>query len=290
MLLGQLSSHIFVYNMGKVASMAIYNGLVKQGRTVHHFHNLDPDYLSYVANRVDIINYSVERMHKNILRRKLVDEGYNSFVRLLVPFRDPVARLVSLVHFSVHYKPKFGSIEKGQKTDEKILQVIRMIEARVMENVGFSLDELYQRIKALRLKHGDTEIPEINQLRWVIDARLSTEWFELELERFGGLNVLAGPRFPDSAATYPYQNALLIKTEKLSDSAAVNDIRRFCQLEVLDITHANTGEEHGATEIYDKVRSTTFSKAFLDIFYRSSIVQHLYSSEEIQTFYHRWSD
>lgn len=289
MLLKEITGEVFLYNMAKVASMSIFDGLVAQRKTVHHFHNLDPNYLQYVMVRHDLINASVERLHKNAIRRKLHDEGYGPFVRLIVPFRDPIARFVSNVYFSMHFVPKAIGGKKALREASEVVDAIKWVESLVLDSLGVELQTLYTKMKNYRAKHGHHEHADLVRTRQIIDARMPVHWFEYELKQFCGVDVLSEPPFPPERATYPCQNALLVKVEKLNESEAVEDIRRFVQLESLSLPRSNASEDHGSKEIYSQVKQVRFSKPFLDFFYRAPIFQHLYSEQEISDFYDRWS-
>lgn len=289
MLLKEITGEVFLYNMAKVASMSIFDGLVAQRKTVHHFHNLDPNYLQYVMVRHDLINASVERLHKNAIRRKLHDEGYGPFVRLIVPFRDPVARFVSSIYFSMHFVPKAIGGKKDLQDASRVVDAMKNIESLVLETSSIELHTLYVQMKQLRQKYGNKEAPDLLRIRQIINARMPVHWFEYELKQFCGVDVLSEPPFPPERATYPCQNALLVKVEKLNEPEAVEDIRRFVQLESLSLPRSNASEDHGSKEIYNQVKQVRFSKPFLDYFYRAPIFQHLYSEQEISDFYDRWS-
>lgn len=288
MLLNEITNHVFLYNMAKVASMSIYDALVAQKRTVHHFHNLDPNYLDHVMVRHDLINAAVERMHKNAIRRKLHEEGYGRFVKLLVPFRDPISRFVSNVYFSMHFVPKAIGGKKALQEASKVLDAIKWVEGLVLDSTSIELHTLYDQMRNLRVLHGNAEHPDLVRVRQVINARMPIHWFDYELKQYCGVDILAAPPFPAERATYPCQNALLVKVERLSDPQAADDIRRFVQMEQLEMPRSNTSDEHGSKEIYDQVKQVRFSKAFLDIFYRAPVFQHLYTEEEISGFYDRW--
>lgn len=289
MLLDQMIGQVFLYNMGKVASIAIHNGLTSEGLPVHHFHNLEEGYLEYVKGRTNIIHFTVEKMHKNALRRKLFDEGYGPYVKLIVPFRDPVARWVSLMHFSLHHVPSTYNGTRKKKSADHVIERINSVVPLVLDSVSVDYSTLVAEMKRLRGVYGDAENEETRSLRNIIDAKLSVCWFDTELKYHTGINILEGTKFPDNAATYPYKNALFVKSEKLHTEEATDDIRRFVQLGKLNISYANKGDDHGDKVVYDQVKKMKFQREFLDIFYKSPWIKHLYGAKEIEAFYARWA-
>ena len=79
-----------------------------------------------------------------------------------------------------------------------------------------------------------------------------------------------------------------MKVEKLHLPEAVDDIKRYVQLDKLRIIPTNTGGEHGSADVYENIKTRKFPKEFLDYLYSSDFVKHLYSETEIQSFYKKW--
>ncbi|MBD3338141.1 MAG: hypothetical protein GF353_03470 [Candidatus Lokiarchaeota archaeon] len=254
---------ILIYQMGKVGSSTLQNSLnaINLNRTIHHVHTLTKenlDNLDKVLKNSFHLTKSIPGHYvrgRCLLKQINADPGKKWTIITLV--RDPIARNISSFFQDINHRfPEFNYPQKVKTLNQ---------------------DELVSELIKLYLEKHDHEKP-----LW---------WFDKELKQTFGIDVYSTP-FPKVKGykIYGGQRAevLLIRLENLSQCKN-KAFKEFLNIDNFELINVNLAEQKDYSEIYDKFKSSIcFPKSYIETFYNSKFVKHLYTQKEIRDFELKW--
>ena len=250
---------IFVYQMGKVGSMAIVVGLQKMNLPDPIIHSHSLNNLDKLAKRVCEANPNPDEalfeVHRGMaVRRWMLQADENTVWNVITMVRDPVGRNISAFF-------------------ENIAALVPNIRARY-EAEDFTVEELHELF--LHMHHHD----------------LVFGWFHWELRNLFGLDMLKEP-FDPHAGYQIYEKGntrlLLIRTEDISRKGPAA-IQEFLGLPEFVVPQSiNTAEGKYYADIIKIFKTKPLPKWYLDRMYNSEFTRHFYLPEEIERFRLKWS-
>jgi len=247
-------THVFVYQMGKVGSSAIEEGLREGGVSVRHLHSIGGDFSD---------QFRFRRAGRSLiarLRRRL--EGSMQGLLLNVPNRR--VKVITLTR-----EPISRNISAFFQAFRKIMWDYREFDSRHEAGGGQVLvDAFYQFVQQ--------ETPML--------------WFDQEIRRRLGIDVFQHPFNHEQGWIQISQgnvDLLLLRMEDLSRCESV--IGSFVGLPGFKLKNDNCGERKWYAPLYRSFRSH-FSPApeLLARLYATRYMRHFYSAKEIAAFRDRW--
>ncbi len=252
---------VIVYQMGKVGSTAIIDGLHESSPSmpIFHVHFL-------VQSRIDDAHRHLRTLTKKFnantwclyeskfVRKYIMSIKNKQKLKIITLFRDPIARNISSFFYNIHkYAPEFNTFDIE---DPSIIKKLR---------------ELY--------------------LNSFTEHEYSIQWFSDELEATFGINVFES-QFNTKKGYMITNNTnvevLVIKLEKLKDCAS-NAVEEFLGVRNFTLRKANTSEEQPYNELYKKfLREVRLPASYINEIYESQLMRHFYSTEEIDHFRKKW--
>ncbi|VAW85380.1 hypothetical protein MNBD_GAMMA16-1662 [hydrothermal vent metagenome] len=252
---------VIVYQMGKVGSTAIVEGLHNSSRNTPIFH------VHFLAKpRIDDAYYRLRKLRtkfnantwclyeSEFVRRYVIGAKNPSKIKLITLFREPIARNISSFFYNIDkYVPAFNTFDIEDPISIK------------------KLEKLY--------------------LNNFVEHEYAIQWFSDELEATFGINVFES-KFNTQKGYVIIKDAhtevLVIKLEKLKD-CALNSIEEFLGIKDFTLHKANTSEEQPYNEFYKKfLKEAKLPVSYIDKMYSSQFMKHFYSTEEINQFREKW--
>jgi hypothetical protein len=277
---GQLP--LLIYTMGKVGSSSVLHSLKllpDLGRPLYHLHSLSPESLRELEVELKPAFPDPQAMVSlhHVWRCQYVVDKLAAHpeerVQAITLVRDPLARNLSdfFQHIQVEPLPDAGGVRRW-----KLVAQFHDFEITVGEDDVSALIELYF------------------EKEWHDFPPL---WIDRELEGVLGIDVYATP-FPreqgyaiyhSRAAAGRRADLLLIRLRDLNRCAS-QALPEFLGLDAFTLVNANVAEKKEYVDVYRAFKSAiAFPASFLDEMYSSKLVQHFYSSAEIQALRDQWS-
>lgn len=252
---------VIVYQMGKVASTTIVDGLhsSKPDVPVYHVHYLSDTGLKDATLRLArlVKNYNANTWclyESDFVRKRLIDSGEDRNLRIVTLAREPIARNISSFFYNVQkYVPDFDGLNI---TDASLVEVMKM--------------------------HFLNDFPEHDY---------AINWFDNELKQVFGIDIYETEVFPDNGYSIIRQGAvevLLLKLEKLKTCAS-HAFRDFMGIQDFRLMNSNTSDDQPYADFYRKfLEDVRLPDEYINKMYDSRYMKHFYSAEEIERFRSRW--
>lgn len=174
-------------------------------------------------------------------------------------------------------------------------KVITLVRDPIARNISLLFQQgpfLLSDFK-LRLKEGTLDVVEVAEMfEQKYPSQVNClDWFDRELKQTFGVDVFA-TEFNRTAGYQIYRNpcvdVLLLKLEQLAECAGPA-FKKFLGLERFVLINTNIGLQKAyASEYKQFLDRIVLRRDYLERFYASEQIQHLYSDEEIDVFRRRW--
>lgn len=252
---------VMVYQMGKVGSSTIRESLRASDLSmpVYSVHTLTPEGIAeleafYRSAGAPMLPRGRHLLVSRLLLYQLQREPVQEKWKIVTLVRDPIARNVSLL------------FQQGAL-------LLPDFEERC-RNGSLNLVELSASLE----RDHPTQVDCLT-------------WFDRELKRVFGVDIYASA-FPRSAGYNIYRtdsvDVLLLKLEHLN-ACAGSAFQEFLHLDRFSLKPANIGRRKDYAEPYERfLKSVTLPEPFVERFYSSTYMRHLYSDDEIDSFRNRW--
>lgn len=223
---------IFIYQPPKVGSTSIHESILAAGKYALHVHKLRE--IQYSDGNIK----KMAQMHS---------------ARIISLVRDPVARAVSLLWFSLRRKKPFHSaFESGRADSFESIQKDYFYD-------GFENQEF--------------------------------QWFDEELKEVFGIDIYKYPFDREHGYSIIKQDNLqvmLLTTEKINELE--DEIGKFLGIDNFKLETKNSAAQSDYRFAYAEYKKKVrFKKSMLDRVYRDNpYIRHFYTEEMIDDFYHRW--
>lgn len=251
---GTDGAYVVIHQMGKVGSTSIREALnvhpqINTDR-VANTHRLSVEHLGFATSTRQIMGRPLDQHHEEGLRvRRWMDES-EAPIRLICPFREPVARTVSGFFYQLDTFAR--PLRLGTETTTQEL-----------------LTAFYRGVHHL--------VP----VTWFDEELFSPFGINVYAEPFDhdrGWVVRRAGRF----------EVLLLRSD-VSDMVKAEAVAEFLQIEPFEIGRANTGEEVAHAELYKRFRAeATLDPRYLDWVYSTRFARHFFTAEAIAGFRERW--
>lgn len=223
---------IFIYQPPKVGSTSIHESILAAGKYALHVHELGE------------IQYSEGNIKK-------MAQMHNARIISLV--RDPVARAISLLWFSLRRKePYHVMVENGGQVSFDHIQKAYFYD-------GFENQEF--------------------------------QWFDNEMKKVFGINVYEYPFDREKGYSIIKQDNLevmLLTTERINDLE--EEIGNFVGIGNFKLETKNTASKSDYRFAYSEYKEkVSLSRSMLDrVYFGNSYMRHFYTESMINNFYHQW--
>ncbi len=253
---------IIVYQMGKVASTTIVDGLhsSKPDIPVYHVHFLSEsgikDADERLARLVKSYNANTWCLYESaFVRRELIDISEKRHIKIVSLAREPISRNISSFFFNVHkYVPDFDS---------------------------YSVDDT-SAMETLKMHFLDS-FPE---------HEYAINWFDDELKKTFGIDIYENEFTPEkgySIISLDAVEVLLIKLEKLKECAS-HAFREFMDIRDFRLVNSNTADDQPYSGFYRKfLEEVRLPERYIDRMYESRYMKYFYSEQEIEQFRGIWT-
>ena len=266
-------SPILIHQMGKVGSKSIRLTLDDRilDRRIIHTHHLAWDRIRELENerreffRTERFNKLQRPWKSGFVREQLDNTASGLRWKVITLTRDPIARNLS------------GFFEN--------------IDFQVIEpETRYSVESHYYSIPRTEIS-----IDDLSRLYdWFFECyRHNTPltYFDLEIRDVFGIDIYE-TEFPRGKGygIYSGRNAdiLLIRLEDLNDCAPAA-FKEFLDLGDFTLTNTNVGSAKDYAPVYRKFKeSIQLPQSYIDTFYDSKFVRHMYSDAEIEGFRSKW--
>jgi hypothetical protein len=258
---------VLVYQMGKVGSSTLVSSLraIHPPLAVFHVHYLQPAeiarmelrYRRAFRQRRSVPTHMLEtRYVRSLLDRRILPAPAGRW-RLVIPFREPVARNLSAFFQTLHTTVPALDLE------------------RELAQVG--LDALLPRLAAL--------------FRETLDHTLPIRWFDLEPREIFGLDLPALP-FDREQSWALHSNeraeAVVVKLERLR-ACAGPALQALLGVDGVRLLPANEAREKAYYPIYSAFREwIRLPEEYVERLYAARWVQAWYTPAELDAFRTRW--
>ena len=244
---------ILIYQVGKVGSSAIYVSLKKNIKNlpIYQVHNISTAQELLDKDLKNNNKASSNHLKMGILLKEKLDQKENIEWKIIIGVREPISRWISDVFENIHTRYKFLKDKDG------------------IVNVDKTIDFIKETIR---------EEPQ-------------EKWFKEELLATFGVNVF-DVLFEENCqiAKMKNLNILFYKFETMREDIPVA-INKFLNLKSFDLVDANVSAQKGTAKAYETIkRKLKFTEEFLDELYSQSIINHIYTKDEIQKFKKRWME
>jgi hypothetical protein len=252
---------IFVYQMGRVGSISIFESL-RNAYTdlaieipIYHFH--------YLANF-----------------GKLAERAKKDFV-------DPTKFLESLESHKTNR-------ETVLNLPAQIFNIVSLVRDPIARNVStffHALDEFIPDWEQRR-NEGNLDVNELHRVFLSKDSYIWTalNWFDEQVTPVFGLNVFATPFSTDlgyKIYSSPKANLLVIRLENLND--CVNQaLHEFLGIDNFRLLRINTGEDRKTGGLYRLFMTKPLPEGYIDRMYDTKLAKHFYTVVELDAFKRNW--
>ncbi|MDD1792082.1 putative capsular polysaccharide synthesis family protein [Enterovibrio sp. ZSDZ42] len=249
---------VLVYQMGKVGSSSIEASLEHADIPSWHIHTFDDnEEFQMYRNTKDVacfFDWPIHTAYKLTLAHRLRVLKKRDHLKIITLVRDPVATVVSRFFQDLH---------------------IQFIEGKKNLSIHGDMDTT--------LKHLTNAFE--NQMR----LTYFTEWFDRELKRQFGIDVLSHIADPTQTHWHIQQGGcevLLLKCEAINQSADV--LGEFLGQSDFLLQSSNEASNKWYSALYQRFKETySFERLFS--LYDAPIYKAIYSEEEIVGFKRKWS-
>lgn len=252
---------VIVYQMGKVASTTIVDGLhsSKPDIPVYHVHFLSE---SSIKDADERLAHLVRRFNANhwclyessFVRRALIDNREKRHIKIVTLAREPISRNISSFFYNVRkYVPDFDSYSIDDATVVETLKV-------------HFLNSFHEHEYAIN-------------------------WFDNELKVTFGIDIYESKFCPKKGYSIISKDAvevLLIKLEKLKECAS-SAFDEFLDIQDFRLVSSNTADDQPYSGLYRKfLEEVRLPGQYIDEMYKSRYAKYFYSPEEIEQFRSVW--
>jgi hypothetical protein len=238
-------NNILIYQMGKVGSTSLEES-IPQSIHLHRLYNINHNHLFYSPR------------------------GRSFIYGLLGNLFDAMRRI---------------AIRRRKKI--KIITLMRDVYARntsaFFQNFAFWVMDYSGKVVAESRKENPDFIYEVFENDFDHDYPLT--WFDKELTKFTGVNILAHPFDKENGYTRIQQgkyDILVLKLENIDK--AKNAIEEFAGIKLV-LQNSNISEHKWYGPVYKNFKQNYIpTEAYLDKLYGAEISQHFYTGEELEQF------
>ena len=240
---------IYVYQMAKVGSSAVYEALLERGLPAFHFHRMSREHLDRMrARRADLGWAPRPLADGDVLGLRLYDRlvSRGRRAKIITLVRDPIARNLS------SYFEHLDAIWRTPNAHETI-----------------PMDKLHRGF-AERFPHDE-----------------ALTWFDDELRAIFGIDVYQHP-FPASGHQRIGDNLLILKTE-LDDATKAAAVAGFLGLRELTLKNVNVTEAKAKGDAYKRFRSALrLDPAYVERMLDARYTRHFYTDAEREEMKRKW--
>ena len=247
-----MNMSVIVFQMGKVGSKSIELSLAGAGvKNVHHLHHLDVYGGVVFPDKKLRGRRDIQNTIAHARKVKAEIDAADS-VKIISLVRDPIARNISA--FFENFSANFGKNKDGNVLSTE--SIINQFLSR------------YNHLNCL-------------------------SWFDINFKRFLDLDIYATPfhhvtkQLAFSSGKY---DVLILRAED-EDSFKEASLRELMGMKTLSVLRKNSTKEKGSSiyKAYKTVRKNIrFEKSLLDTIYKSQLVTHFYTEDEVHEFRKRW--
>jgi len=258
---GKTDTPVIVYQMGKVASTTIVDGLhfSKPDLPVYHVHFLSDSGIKEAYERLTrlVKNFNANTWclyESEFVRRRLINARDKRHIKIITLAREPISRNISSFFYNVHkYVPDFDN---------------------------YSIEDT-SVVEALKLHFLDN-FPE---------HEYAINWFDDELKKTFGLDIYENEFSPGKGYTiisHGTVEVLLIKLEKLKECAPYA-FHEFMGIQDFRLVNSNIGDDQPYSKFYRKfLQEVRLPDQYIDRMYNSRYMKYFYSEEELDEFRGIW--
>lgn len=253
---------IIVYQMGKVGSTSILNGLHKDlpECPVFHVHFLDEAELEGAKTRLKSL---VHRFNANAwcLYESEFVQGY------------------------------LGSYDRTRRI--RVVTLVREVVSRNISSFFYNVDKYVSDFNGYHVGNPD-HMEKLRQQYLDVFAEhyFPLEWFDKELASVFGVDVFEHEFDPDQGYSIIRQgkvDVLVLKLEKLRECAGIA-FKEFLGINEFEINSLNTSDEQPYRDLYKWfLNGVQLPETYLNDMYQSKYMKKFYSDEEIAGYRKRWS-
>ena len=264
---------ILIHQMGKVGSKSIRLTLEEMDLDcrIFHTHHLAWDRIRELENerrelfRTERFGDLKRPWQSSFIREQIDNPPPGLRWKVITLTRDPIARNLSGFFENIDFK---------------------VVEA----SKRYFLESRYYSIPG-----SEVDIDDLSSFcGWFFDRyrhETPLTYFDLEIKGVFGIDVYAS-EFPKDKGYEIYNgktaDLLLIRLEDL-DRCATAAFKEFLNLDDFTLVNTNVGSAKDYAPVYKKFKeSIQLPEAYLDKFYDSKFVRHMYSASEIERFRSKW--
>ncbi|SHM59244.1 putative capsular polysaccharide synthesis family protein [Gracilibacillus kekensis] len=252
---------VLVYQMGKVGSTSIEEGIKELGINVQHIHSLkkpvmidqfkDLKSLDYYFSKKDKLVYKFKYnfLFKNLLKT------FNKRIKIISIVREPIGRNIGMFFQGIHFP---------------IFEINRTYNNRSENAINFSI---------------------LNQMFLdKFNHRFGVDWFDNEFKQTIGVDVYKYP-FNKSKGfeiiTTKQYEIMIIKMEKINELEV--EINNFLDRDSFKLNKVNSGYNKWYSDLYSRFKSEfNPSEEYINELYDSDYMRHFYTNDEIDNFKNYW--
>jgi len=269
-ILDKYNQPLIVYIIGKVGSKTVVESLYNVQEipySIYHVHLLAPQSENEADQKSEKSSFKSTQdiITFNVKLGNFIKEHYNEFNwKVITLVRDPFAIALSMF---------FELIDSGE-IEKSYPELIKD------GNLSATFEEFSELFHSACFKH----------IMYV------EKWFEIELKKVFGINVLDFPFDTEKGYSIIKKDnveLLILRTENLNSSFK-KAIKEFVGIEDIEMINDNVGEDKYYSNVYKFLKDKfTLKEAYaMDIYNSdriSGLVRHFYSVKEIEEFISKWT-